>query len=135
MIEAPLLTRTEIETVCHLAIEAGCNAYAAPLGFLEAGAEGTFGGWQPEDGGRILVPGPVAVFFTILLVAGLVALLWAPGPAKRTPIDVTSVNDAPSGSNNTLTILEDAVHTFTAADFSRQRSRSIKTHMNLFRSR
>jgi len=26
-----------------------------------------------------------------MLVAGLVALLWAPGPAKRTPIDVTSV--------------------------------------------
>ncbi|HEU0299492.1 MAG TPA: hypothetical protein VFR37_08565 [Longimicrobium sp.] len=32
-----------------------------PAGFLEAGAEGTFGGWEPEDGGRILVPGQVAV--------------------------------------------------------------------------
>lgn len=32
-----------------------------PAGFLEAATEGTFGGWEPEDGGRMLVPGPVAV--------------------------------------------------------------------------
>ena len=32
-----------------------------PASFLEAAAEGTFGGWQPDDGGRMLVPGPVAV--------------------------------------------------------------------------
>lgn len=32
-----------------------------PAGYLEAATEGTFGGWEPEDGGRMLVPGPVAV--------------------------------------------------------------------------
>ena len=32
-------------------------------------------------------------------------------------IDVTSVNDAPSGTDNTLTILEDTPHTFNATDF------------------
>src|SRR5690606_24794610 len=32
-------------------------------------------------------------------------------------IDVTSVNDAPSGSNNTITINEDGSHTFALADF------------------
>ncbi|HEX2077813.1 MAG TPA: hypothetical protein VHG08_08895 [Longimicrobium sp.] len=31
-----------------------------PAGFIEAGVEGTFGGWEPEDGGRVLVNGPVA---------------------------------------------------------------------------
>src|SRR4030095_7189314 len=32
-------------------------------------------------------------------------------------INVTSVNDAPAGTNNTLTIVEGGSHTFTAADF------------------
>src|SRR4029079_17859862 len=31
--------------------------------------------------------------------------------------DVTSVNDAPAGGNNTLTLLEDGSHTFTASEF------------------
>src|SRR5206468_3693896 len=31
--------------------------------------------------------------------------------------DVTSVNDAPAGANNTLTVLEDGSHTFTASEF------------------
>jgi len=32
-------------------------------------------------------------------------------------VNVTAVNDAPSGANNTVTALEDAAYTFTAADF------------------
>ncbi|MEZ0262669.1 MAG: cadherin-like domain-containing protein, partial [Alphaproteobacteria bacterium] len=32
-------------------------------------------------------------------------------------IDVTSVNDAPAGTNNTVTTLEDTAHVFTAAQF------------------
>ena len=32
-----------------------------PAGYLEAAAQGTFGGWQPGDEGRIQVPGLVAV--------------------------------------------------------------------------
>src|SRR5688500_15408213 len=32
-------------------------------------------------------------------------------------VNVTSVNDAPSGANNTVTTLEDNAYTFTAADF------------------
>ncbi|MCF6807836.1 DUF4347 domain-containing protein, partial [Thiotrichales bacterium 19S9-11] len=32
-------------------------------------------------------------------------------------VDVTAVNDAPAGSDNTLTILEDASHTFISSDF------------------
>lgn len=32
-----------------------------PAGYLEAAVAGTFGGWEPEDDGRIVVPGPVAV--------------------------------------------------------------------------
>src|SRR5207249_2421517 len=32
-------------------------------------------------------------------------------------INVTGVNDAPAGANNTITILEDHSHTFTVADF------------------
>jgi len=31
--------------------------------------------------------------------------------------NVTSVNDAPAGANNTLTLLEDGSHTFTASEF------------------
>src|SRR5207249_3725916 len=32
-------------------------------------------------------------------------------------INVTGVNDAPSGANNTVTVNEDGAHTFTAAEF------------------
>jgi hypothetical protein len=32
-----------------------------PASYLEGAVVGTFGGWEPEDGGRIVVPGPVAV--------------------------------------------------------------------------
>src|SRR5262249_23786254 len=32
--------------------------------------------------------------------------------------DVTPVNDAPIGANNTVTMLEDSAHTFVASDFS-----------------
>src|SRR5207253_9159230 len=32
-------------------------------------------------------------------------------------INVTSVNDAPAGTDNTVTTSEDTAHTFTAADF------------------
>ncbi|HYW13569.1 MAG TPA: hypothetical protein VE871_16530 [Longimicrobium sp.] len=32
-----------------------------PAGYLEGAVAGTFGGWEPEDGGRVAVPGPVAV--------------------------------------------------------------------------
>jgi hypothetical protein len=32
-----------------------------PGGYLEGAVAGTFGGWEPEDGGRTVVPGPVAV--------------------------------------------------------------------------
>src|SRR6185437_15407738 len=32
-------------------------------------------------------------------------------------VNVTSVNDAPSGTNKTITTLEDTAYTFTAADF------------------
>ena len=32
-------------------------------------------------------------------------------------INVTSVNDAPAGTNKTVTTLEDTAYTFTAADF------------------
>ncbi|MCF6768602.1 Ig-like domain-containing protein, partial [Thiotrichales bacterium 19S11-10] len=32
-------------------------------------------------------------------------------------VDVTAVNDAPAGSDNTLTILEDGSHTFASSDF------------------
>ncbi|MER9426911.1 Ig-like domain-containing protein, partial [Mesorhizobium sp. M0317] len=32
-------------------------------------------------------------------------------------LDVTSVNDAPAGTSNTVTVNEDGAHTFTAADF------------------
>ncbi|MDY0746607.1 cadherin-like domain-containing protein [Paucibacter sp. R3-3] len=39
-------------------------------------------------------------------------------PTPRTiTINVTSVNDAPSGTNKTVTTLEDTAYTFTAADF------------------
>ncbi len=37
--------------------------------------------------------------------------------ANTITFDVTSVNDAPSGTNATLTVLEDGAHTFTAANF------------------
>ena len=37
--------------------------------------------------------------------------------ARTTAVTVTQVNDAPSGTNNTLTIAEDATHVFTLADF------------------
>src|SRR5205085_3860771 len=32
-------------------------------------------------------------------------------------VNVTSVNDAPAGTNHTVTLLEDGSYTFTAADF------------------
>lgn len=32
-----------------------------PISYLEGAVVGTFGGWEPEEGGRIVVPGPVAV--------------------------------------------------------------------------
>ena len=32
-------------------------------------------------------------------------------------INVTAVNDAPAGTDNTVTTLEDTAYTFTAADF------------------
>ena len=32
-------------------------------------------------------------------------------------VNVTAVNDAPAGTNNTVTTLEDTAYTFTAADF------------------
>ena len=40
-------------------------------------------------------------------------------PARRTTmtINVTAVNDAPAGTNNTVTTLEDTAYTFAAADF------------------
>src|SRR5207245_1832614 len=39
-------------------------------------------------------------------------------PTARTmTINVTSVNDAPSGANKTVTTLEDTAYTFTTADF------------------
>src|SRR5213075_829347 len=37
--------------------------------------------------------------------------------ANTMTIDVTSVNDAPQGTNNTVTVLEDHVYTFSTADF------------------
>ncbi|MEZ0260537.1 MAG: cadherin-like domain-containing protein, partial [Alphaproteobacteria bacterium] len=37
--------------------------------------------------------------------------------ANTMMIDVTSVNDAPAGTNNTVTTLEDTAYTFTAANF------------------
>src|SRR5205814_2136933 len=37
--------------------------------------------------------------------------------ARTMTVNVTSVNDAPVGTNNTVTTLEDATYTFTAADF------------------
>ena len=37
--------------------------------------------------------------------------------ANALTINVTAVNDAPSGANNTVTTLEDTAYTFTAADF------------------
>src|SRR5439155_721657 len=40
-----------------------------------------------------------------------------PSPNTIT-VNVTSVNDAPSGANNTLTLLEDGSHTFTSSKFA-----------------
>ena len=37
--------------------------------------------------------------------------------ANTMTIDVTSVNDAPAGTDNTVTTLEDTQYTFAAADF------------------
>src|SRR5205085_2017807 len=37
--------------------------------------------------------------------------------ANTLTVNVTSVNDAPAGTNNTVTTLEDTTYTFTAADF------------------
>ena len=37
--------------------------------------------------------------------------------ANTMSIDVTAVNDAPAGTDNTVTTLEDTAYTFTAADF------------------
>src|SRR6185369_6401586 len=37
--------------------------------------------------------------------------------ARTMTVNVTSVNDAPVGTNNTVTTLEDTAYTFTAADF------------------
>src|SRR5258706_372760 len=37
--------------------------------------------------------------------------------ARTLTVNVTSVNDAPAGTNNTVTTLEDTAYTFTAADF------------------
>src|SRR4029077_9063403 len=39
------------------------------------------------------------------------------GSARTMTVDITSVNDAPVGTNNTVTTLEDTTYTFTAADF------------------
>ena len=38
-------------------------------------------------------------------------------PPNTMTVNVTSVNDAPAGTNNTVTTLEDTAYTFTAADF------------------
>ena len=37
--------------------------------------------------------------------------------ANTMTVNVTAVNDAPAGTNNTVTTLEDTQYTFTAADF------------------
>src|SRR6185436_5588559 len=37
--------------------------------------------------------------------------------ARTMTVNVTSVNDAPIGTNNTITTLEDTAYTFTTADF------------------
>ena len=37
--------------------------------------------------------------------------------ANTLTVDVTSVNDAPAGTDNTVTTAEDTPYTFTAADF------------------
>src|SRR6185295_1214230 len=37
--------------------------------------------------------------------------------ARTMTVDVTSVNDAPIGTNNTVTTLEDTTYTFSTADF------------------
>src|SRR5207302_1954500 len=37
--------------------------------------------------------------------------------ANTMTVDVTSVNDAPAGADNTVSVLEDATHTFSAAEF------------------
>src|SRR5262249_56611301 len=37
--------------------------------------------------------------------------------ARTMTVNVTAVNDAPTGANNTVTALEDGAHVFTAADF------------------
>ena len=37
--------------------------------------------------------------------------------ANTMTVDVTSVNDAPAGTDKTVTTLEDTAYTFTAADF------------------
>ena len=37
--------------------------------------------------------------------------------ANTMTVNVTAVNDAPAGTNNTVTTLEDTPYTFTAADF------------------
>ena len=40
-----------------------------------------------------------------------------PVAPTRSRVNVTSVNDAPAGANNTVTTLEDTAYTFAAADF------------------
>ena len=37
--------------------------------------------------------------------------------ARTMTVNVTAVNDAPTGANNTVTTLEDTAYTFAAADF------------------
>ena len=44
------------------------------------------------------------------------AWIWMPS-ANTMTVNVTAVNDAPAGTNNTVTTLEDTQYTFAAADF------------------
>ena len=53
--------------------------------------------------------------------------------ARTMTVNVTPVNDAPSGTNNTVTTLEDTAYAFAAADFGfsdhgRQRARRGQDH-------
>src|SRR6185295_12914173 len=56
------------------------------------------------------------------IAAGLLRFTPAGGvdldPVARTmTVNVTAVNDAPAGANNTVTVLEDSAYVFAAADF------------------
>ena len=92
VIEAPLLTRAEIETVCHLAIEAGCKGITT-----STGTDGRVA--RPED--VRLIKDVVGEKFGVKAVGGI-----ADGAAALAMLDAGATRIGLSGVKEVLDSLE-----------------------------